>query len=53
MAENTTRGAMFIRPFIGFFMEQLSLCGEAVLSPDLLIVNERTLPRAVEIVLEG
>jgi len=43
---------MLIRPFVRLFMKLLPLRGEAILGPDLLVVNEGTLPGAIQEMLE-
>ena len=53
VAEDGTGGAVFVGAFVGFFVEQLAFGGEAVLGPDLLVVDECALARAVEPVLKG
>lgn len=52
MAQDGAGDAMLVRPLIGFLVQELSLCGEPVLRPHLLIVDQRALARAVKPVLE-
>ena len=44
---------VFVGAFVGFLVKGLPLGGEAVFGPDLFVVDESTLARAVEPVLEG
>jgi hypothetical protein len=52
MPQDGAAGAVFVGAFVGFLVKELPLCREAILRPDLLVVDQRALPRAVEPVLE-
>ena len=52
VAENGAGRAVLIRALVGFLVEKLPLRREAVLRPDLLIMDKRALARAIEQVLE-
>jgi hypothetical protein len=53
LPKNRAIGTMFVRSLVRFLVEKLAFSGEAILSPDLLVMNERTLARAIEEVLES
>ena len=53
MAEDGAAGTVLVGTFVGFLVEELALCGEAVLRPCLLVVDKGVLARAVEEMLEG
>ena len=53
MTEDGARRPMFVRPLIGLLVQKLTFRREFVLGPNLLVMNQRTLARAVKPVLEG
>ena len=53
MAQDRSRSSMLVWTFVGFFVEKLALCGEAVFRPCLLVMDKGALARAVEKMLEG
>ena len=52
LSQDGTGGAVFVGAFVGFFMKLLSLGGETILGPDLLVVDEGALARAIQEVLQ-
>jgi hypothetical protein len=53
VAEDAAAGTVLIGAFVGFFVEELAFCGEAVFRPCLLVVDQGALARAIEEMLEG
>ena len=51
-AHDADAGARFSESGVGFFVKRVALCGGEILCPDALDMDERALPRAIEVVLE-
>ena len=52
VAQDGAGGTVFVGAFVGFFVKLLTLGSETILGPDLLIVDEGTLARAIQEVLQ-
>lgn len=52
VAEDGAGGAVLVGAFVGFLVEELALRREAVLRPDLLVVDQHALARAIEPMLD-
>jgi hypothetical protein len=53
LPQDRATGPVLVRPFVGFFVEELTFGSESVFRPNLLVVNESTLARAIQEVLES